>query len=455
MDAPENDIAVADTVRAAGSGSFVHPRLQGLRRIRFARSSFGANVVFMLAGTALGQAASVLLSPILTRLYTPDEFGYLGVYAAVLTILGVVAALGFDLAIPIAASTAELANLIASGAIALMATTAAVALASWLVPDSVLAELWLQPLASHRILVPLGFACVGGYYVMVAAATRLNAFRNIAWTRISQGLSGPITQILLGVAGLGEVGLAIGFVVGQSSGTAMLFSRLFASEPTLRTSISWRGIRDVMQRYARFPLFTSCARVLDMAGSGTVLFLVFAACYSPEIAGYMFLTERVIARPLLIVSTSLLQVFTGEAGQAMLQDPARLRRRFWQVVPRQFALTASWIAVANLAAGWAFPILFGPQWDPAIPYLRALSISYLAMAVLHPVSTVMQIIERQALAAVWQVSRLVLVLAAVTIPWSLGLPALAALWLGSLAQCVACAAMLALIAVSIHRIEHR
>jgi hypothetical protein len=56
---------------------------------------FGGNLVLMLAGTALGQAASVLLSPALTRIYTPDQFGYLGVYAAVLTILGVVAALGF------------------------------------------------------------------------------------------------------------------------------------------------------------------------------------------------------------------------------------------------------------------------------------------------------------------------------------------------------------------------
>jgi hypothetical protein len=88
--------------------------------------------------------------------------------------------------------------------------------------------------------------------------------------------------------------------------------------------------------YVRFPLFASWARVLDMAGGGSVLFLVFSACYSPEIAGYMFLTERVIARPLLIVSTSLLQVFPGEAGQAVLQDPARLRQRFWQDLPRQF-----------------------------------------------------------------------------------------------------------------------
>ena len=195
---------------------------------------------------------------------------------------------------------------------------------------------------------------------MVAAATRLSAFRHIAWTRISQGLSGPIAQIVLGLSGAGAPGLAIGFIVGQSSGTGMILSQVLMAEPRLGPSVSWRGIWGVMLRYAKFPLFASWSRILEMAGSGSVLFLVFSAFYSPEIAGYMFLTERVIARPLLIVSTSLLQVFTGEAGQAVLREPARLRRRFWQVLPRQFVLAAGWIGLANLAAGWSFPSLFGP-----------------------------------------------------------------------------------------------
>ena len=341
----------------------VHPRrwIQLTSYVRGQTSGgFGTNLLLMLVGTALGQAASVLLSPALTRIYTPDQFGYLGVYAAVLTILGVVAALGIDQAIPIASSIDELANLLASSAIALACTTIVVSLAVWLLPDSLFGALWLSPLASYRILVPIGFACVGGYYVMVAAATRLSAFRHIAWTRISQGLSGPIAQIVLGLSGAGAPGLAIGFIVGQSSGTGMILSQVLMAEPRLGPSVSWRGIWGVMLRYAKFPLFASWSRILEMAGSGSVLFLVFSAFYSPEIAGYMFLTERVIARPLLIVSTSLLQVFTGEAGQAVLREPARLRRRFWQVLPRQFVLAAGWIGLANLAAGWSFPALFGP-----------------------------------------------------------------------------------------------
>ncbi len=46
----------------------------------------------------------------------------------------------------------------------------------------------------------------------------------------------------------------------------------------------------------------------------------------------MFLTERVLARLLFIVSTSLMLVLLGEAGQSVQYDPAKLRQRFRQVV---------------------------------------------------------------------------------------------------------------------------
>jgi O-antigen/teichoic acid export membrane protein len=97
--------------------------------------------------------------------------------------------------------------------------------------------------------------------------------------------------------------------------------------------------------------------------------------------------------------------------------------------------------------------LFGPQWDASIPYLRALSVSYLALAVLHPVSTLPQIMERQVMAAAWQVGRLILVIASAIVAWQLGWSALTALWLSALAQGIACATMLGLIAAAVQRLK--
>ncbi len=188
---------------------------------------------------------------------------------------------GFELATPVAVSKLQLTNLLAISAAILTAMTGVMALALGLLPDQALQFIWLGQLTTDRYLLPLGFACPGGCYVMVAAATRTGAFRDIAATRIS------LSQIAFGLLGAGAPGLAI----------AILRS------PRIQVAISWRGIHAVARRSAPFLLLVSWARLFDMAGSGTIRFVIFSACYSSESAGFMFLTERVIARPLLIVSS--------------------------------------------------------------------------------------------------------------------------------------------------------
>ena len=434
--------------------SALRGRLQRLRQ-HATRRTFAWNVSVMLAGTVAGQAVSLLLSPLLTRLYSPSEFGYLSVYGAVLGIFGMIASLGLDIAIPICLADGECANLLALNALALVATTTLVALFAWLVSPHTLAVLQVAPLADGRWLLPIGFACLGGYYIMVALATRSGAFKDIARTRISQGVSGPVSQILLGLAGCGVPGLVLGYIIGQSSGTLLLFSRFVLRQRAWLRGVTWGGIAGTARRYAGFPLFASWTRMLDSAGAGTVLFVLFTACYSSQIAGFMFLSERVIARPMLILSTSLLQVFTGEAGRAISQDPVLLRRRFYQVVPLQFLLVAGWILLANLMAAWAFPLLFGARWADAVPYLRALSLSYLMLSVLHPVSTTLQMLEHQVTPAVWQVCRLLLIVGAVLLAHAHGLSAVNALWVCSAVQAVCCLVLLALMVGSIEHVVRR
>lgn len=407
----------------------------------------------MLTGTVAGQGVSLLLSPILTRMYGPSEFGYLSVYSAALGILGVMASLGLDLAIPLAATEFECANLLALCGLALIGTTAFTGL-FMLIPADLLSRLSLGPLASYRYLLPIGFACLGGYYIMVAVATWAAAFKDIARTRISQGISGPVSQIVLGLIGAGTPGLVIGWIIGQSSGTLLLMTRVVWRRRALH-GFTWSGMMAAARRYVHFPLFASWARLLDMAGGGTILFVIFTACYSSKIAGFMFLSERVIARPLLLVSTSFLQVFTGEAGRALNHNPAMLRRRFYQVVPLQFLFAACWIVLANAVAGWAFPLLFGSEWAGAIPYLRALSLSYLALTVLHPVSTTLQMVEWQVAGAVWQICRLILVVASVLLAWHAEASAVTALWISSIVQTGCVLAVFALMVVSIERVATR
>lgn len=429
-------------------------RLQAM----LARRPFLKNVSIMLTGSAAGQLVSVLLSPVLTRLYSPQQFGILSVYTALLTILVVVASLRYELALTLANSEEEAINLVAVCGCALLATTAVAAIVAFAVPEDLVKAVWPNPfhfyrMAIYRGLLILGFVCLGGYYIALYFATWQDAFRAIARTRIYQGVTGPLAQIGLGALGAGAPGLLVGSILGQSAGTLGLFYGQIARHRGLLRTISWQKMMLLARRYRRFPLVASWAALIDAAGGNQLLYLLVSVGFSARIAGFIFLAERVVARPLSMIGTSILQVFVGEAGKMVSADPAKLRARFYQVVSRQFCLALGWILVANVAAAALFPTVFGADWGDAVIYLQAMSLAYLAQAIVLPVFHTLQILERQTIAAAWQLGRLSLVVITFSLSTTFDLGAPATIFCYSAAQALSCTILLALMAKAIQRLQ--
>jgi len=428
-----------------------------LRRMLASRP-FLKDVSIMLTGSAGGQAVSLLLSPLLTRLYSPQEFGILSVYSAITAILMVVASLRYELALPLVRDDEDAVNLVAVCLLALGTTTVAVGLLSFLAPDTLVERLWPIPLDPahsliYRALLVAGYACLGGYFIALYVATRAGAYRAIARTRLAQGVVGPTSQIGLALLGAGAPGLLVGSILGQSAGTFGLFGKMAAGRAGLLRAVSWRRIAAQAKRFRQFPLVGSWAALIDAIGGSQLLYLLITTTYSARIAGFIFLAERVVSRPLAIIGTSILQVFVGEAGKTIASDPALLKRRFYQVVTRQSALAAAWVLLANVMAILLFPTVFGEDWREGVPYLEAISGAYLAQAVVLPVFHTLQLLERQRMAAAWQIGRLVLTVGAFSAGIALDFPAPAVIAAYSAAQAVACAILLILMARSIQQVQ--
>ena len=82
-------------------------KLKETARRLLPRNRFARSVSVLVGGTAAGQIIVMAASPILTRLYSPEDFGLLSVYAGLLGILGVIASLRYQLATPLERSFAR------------------------------------------------------------------------------------------------------------------------------------------------------------------------------------------------------------------------------------------------------------------------------------------------------------------------------------------------------------
>jgi O-antigen/teichoic acid export membrane protein len=55
------------------------------------KSEFSRNVLTLMTGTTIAQAIPIAISPILTRIYTPEDFGMFALYMSTASLFSVIA----------------------------------------------------------------------------------------------------------------------------------------------------------------------------------------------------------------------------------------------------------------------------------------------------------------------------------------------------------------------------
>ncbi len=379
---------------------------------KIAKGSFSHNVLLMFIGTAIGQMGSVILSPALTRIYSPEEFGVLGIYMMVISVMSLIASLRYELAIPLTKTEEETANMLGVCLLSLFFVNLLIGIVLYSinsVPEYLESSFGL--LWEYRLMVPVGMFAIGAYQILVSYATHKQTFKVISQTKIYQGYGGPISQIILGLAGTNVWGMITGFVIGQSMGASVLFKKLIPNPKLIIKSMSVSGIKAMAYRFRNFPLISSFSSMINMLGGNNILFLAIPMIYhSTIITGFIFLINRIVERPLLMLSTSILQVYMGDAYKTQNHDREAMRDRFLNVLRFQLIIVSGWLFLINATAYYLIPFVFGEEWRDSVQYIYILSIAYLPQMTMHAVTHTLQILEKQKLAVIYDTCRLLAVI---------------------------------------------
>ncbi len=375
--------------------------------VRARGSRYTRNVAVLAGGTAAGQAIGVLASPILTRLYTPADFGVFASVTAILSIVVIVSALRYDVAVPLVAEDENAANLLVLSLLIVLATSILLTGGVLIFADQILGIAGIESLREHPWIVPVGVMGAGAYQVLLSWAIRAEAIDAIARTKVSQGLGMAGAQLGLGVLGVGPVGLLVGWAAGQTSGTGTLGTLAWDRDGEALRRVSRRGIRWVAVRYRRLAALSTLSAFLNtLVLSVPVLFLTTA--YDLHVAGSYMLGQRVVAVPMLLLGRSMAQVYIAEVFRLTRENPLELHGLFARTARRLILVGVVPVLGLTLTAPWTFGIVFGQQWHDAGLYMVLLAPMLLVQFVANPLSGTLEAMERQGLDAVVSVVRLLL-----------------------------------------------
>lgn len=385
------------------------------------RSRFARNVATLTGATAFSQLVTLAALPVLTRLYGPVDFGAAAVYAGVVGLIVVVATFRYELAIPLPRTDRGALHVAVVSFVALIIVVFLAGLASpflyqWLGNETGLSN-W-----TFAALVLIGVLSAGAYQVTNYWAVRKSKFGAVARTRIQQGLIGAGSQLVLGFVGVGALGLIVGQIVGQCAGVARLAAGMMTdnrkSGPRIhRSKLAWAA-----RRYRRFPLYDSWAGLLNIAGSQAPV-LLFAALFSPALAGYYALAHRILSAPLGLIGKAVSQALLPRIVEANRHGEAgKLAQRLLSVL--------AWISfppftIFALTAEEIVPLAFGSEWTPAANIMAWTALWVACQFVVSPLSMSMVGLEALRLHTAVQLALFVLRLGAILLGAARSSPELA------------------------------
>lgn len=362
---------------------------------RLMKGSFLRGVLVLASGTALGQVVMVLASPILTRVFSPAEFGLLASFTALASVLGVVASWRYEMAVVLPEDEVEAANVVGLSVFVSVWMSALAALI--IIPfrgqiakviDGGMATSWLP-------LIPLSLLIAGISQTLNYWSTRQKSYKRLATSRVIQSVVTITTQLMLGLVGVGvPLGLIWGQLLGQVGAAIVLARETWRNESSLLfSSVRPQRAYSVAIEYRKFPQYSVPNGLLNIA-SQQLPGMLFPAFFGTGELGLFYLAQRMFSIPMSFIGQSFEQVFYQRASEHKLN-----RAELINLVSKSYRslglIVCGPALVLFIVAPSLFGYVFGGDWAVAGVYLRYLLPWMTVRFVVSPSTAMFPILNQQ------------------------------------------------------------
>jgi O-antigen/teichoic acid export membrane protein len=372
---------------------------------------FFQNIAVVAGGNVTAKLIGIIAAPIITRLYTPEDYGIFSVFLSVVGVVGSLATLRYAVTIPIAKEEKLADNILKLCFLITLSLSIVWFIGIALVGKFFTVQFSAEQLQPYLWLMPVVFLGKGIYEALNNWAVRTQKFRLITRTKVSQGVSSSGVKIGLGAMGVTPLGLFLGHIAQEAAGITSLFSKLVQLKPSFLKSFNWSEIKYAARRYKKFPLVQSWSQLLLALGAQLPV-LMIGAFYGVEVVGVFGLAQNMINMPMDLIGQSVAQVYYAEISKYGKNNPEKIYKLSVSIIKKLFWIGLIPVGLLIAFGPWVFKLVFGPEWLDAGVYARFLSILILTRFISSPIASIFNVYEKQSLQLTLNIIRVVLVFAA-------------------------------------------
>jgi O-antigen/teichoic acid export membrane protein len=365
-------------------------------------------VLVLISGTALAHGLTALALPVLSRLYTPGDFGLLAVFSSTMSIMAVAACLRYDVAVSLPEKDEDAWHLLVIALLSALVIAGALAAAISLFPTAIAIRLGQPALAPMLWLLPIGVLLAGAYSAFQCWTLRRKEYGVLARTRVAQSCAATGSQISLGLVAAGPVGLLSGYVLNSGVASIALAARSLRT----RKRVSWAQLKQVAHEYRRFPQYSTLEALANSASSQLPI-VVIAALATPAEAGYLMMAIYVMQAPMALIGAAITQVYLSRAPEEYRRGA--LGAFSTDIVGGLLKAGVGPLLAAGVLSPACFGLVFGPGWERAGWLVALMTPWFICQFLTAPVSMALHITGHQRMALSLQLLGLLIRVGAVLV----------------------------------------
>ncbi len=346
-------------------------------------SNYLKDILTSLSGTTLSQIIVISMAPVLTRIYSPSDYGLLGIYMSITALLFVFTTLQYSQAILLTKNEKEeyhiikicsLITVIYSGLIALTLFSFNLFEFSFFTTSKL--GIWLY-------LLPISTLLFGMNTILTKQLNKHKKYKALSINQIITSITTVAFSLALGILHDNFSGLLIGLIAGQLVRLIVLF---IFSKKLILSIYKHKGssIKATILKFKKFPLFTIPTEFLYGWTSQLPIYF-FSVYFNTTVIGHFNYGKRMVSLPISLITGAVGNVFAQKAAD-QFNNTGECEKIFKNTFKMLALPLLPFFIILGIFAPNIFSFVFGAEWLIAGTYVQILAPMFYLKAIVSPLS---------------------------------------------------------------------
>jgi O-antigen/teichoic acid export membrane protein len=365
-------------------------------------SVFSRNVMLVSAGTIVAQIIPSIISPIITRIYTPEEFGLYGIYMAIASLLVTIASGRYDLAIFIPDKINDSKRIVLLSIF--LAALFSIFICFIIFPLNYILVNYLgeKEISVWLYTIPFIVFLISMFQVILQWLNKIKSYKGISGLRIVNSGIMSFLNLGFGFLDLKINGLILSTLVSQTILSLLTFKYI----KTFVNLFSIPRFRALMKKYVNYPKFLLPSTLAgELAAQIPVILL--SAFFGPATSGFYLLANKIMALPMSVVGGSIGSVYRQEAFDEFIKK-GNCTELYKKTFRKMFIFGFFPFLIFFFGGKFIFSLIFGMQWVIAGEMASYLSVMIFFQILSTPMADTILLVNAQKIDLFLQIGRLTL-----------------------------------------------